>query len=52
MSEPVKTRLVLSFPGFEPVPVEAHRRRFERAFMRKHGQESYASRGARAQPTE
>ncbi|MAW88991.1 MAG: hypothetical protein CMJ42_20935 [Phyllobacteriaceae bacterium] len=30
MSEPVKTRLVLSFPGFEPVPVEAHRRRFER----------------------
>lgn len=34
MSQPVKTRLVLSFPGFEPVPVEAHRRRFERESAR------------------
>ncbi|PHP68581.1 hypothetical protein CSC94_00810 [Zhengella mangrovi] len=30
MPEQVRTRLVLCFPGFEPVPVEAHRRRFER----------------------
>ena len=34
MAQPVRLRLVLFFPGFEPLGAEAHRARFERALAK------------------